>query len=309
MPAWSAPPAERHEGDRHRARAELRRDALSGHLVVVAPGRALRPGAATARIAGATAEELETCPFCEGREDRTPPETLALPPRRPADSPGWRVRAVPNLYPAFERQEVVVHSPHHVRTFAELDDEQIDLVAHAWRLRAQSGDGYLHALINEGKLGGASLAHSHSQLVWIPVDPPALRAERGEPCRLCALLASERAEGTHVVEDADGAVVLCPPAGRVPYELLIAPLEHEADAFSSACLAAALRLLRDAVRRLHAIEGAVAWNAWVHGGEHWHVEALPRLTIPAGVELGAGISVNPMPPEDAAAALRDVGDV
>jgi UDPglucose--hexose-1-phosphate uridylyltransferase len=111
------------------------------------------------------------------------------------------------------------------------------------------------------------------------------------------------------VEEAAGAVLLCPPAGRVPYELLIAPLAHEADPFSSPCLAAALRLLRDAIRRLRAIEGAVAWNAWVHGGEHWHVEALPRLTIPAGVELGAGISVNPLPPEDAAAGLRNVGGV
>jgi UDPglucose--hexose-1-phosphate uridylyltransferase len=275
----------------------------------VAPGRALRPGATTGRISDPTDDELETCPFCEGREDRTPPETLALPPREPPDSPGWRVRVVPNLYPAFERQEVVVHSPRHVRTFAELDDDQIGLVAEAWRLRAQSGGGYLHALINEGKLGGASLAHSHSQLVWIPVDPPALREERGEPCRLCALVAAERAERTRVVEESSGAIALCPPAGRVPYELLIAPLAHEADAFSSTCLAAALRLLRDAIRRLRALEGAVAWNAWVHTGEHWHVEVLPRLTIPAGVELGAGISINPMPPEDAAAALRNVRGV
>ena len=273
----------------------------------MAPGRALRPGAVTARIAGPTDEELETCPFCEGREGRTPPETLALPPREPPDAPGWRVRAVPNLYPAFERQEVVVHSPHHVRTFAELDDEQVGLVAEAWRQRAAVDGGYLHALINEGKLGGASLAHSHSQLVWIPVDPPALRDERGEPCRLCALLADERSGGTRIVEEADGAVALCPPAARVPYELLIAPLEHEADAFASPSLATALRLLRDAIRQLRVLEGAVAWNAWVHAGEHWHVEALPRLTIPAGVELGAGISINPLPPEDAAGALRAAG--
>jgi UDPglucose--hexose-1-phosphate uridylyltransferase len=268
----------------------------------VAPGRALRPGAATARIPEPADDEHEGCPFCEGHENRTPPETLALPPREPRDGPGWRVRVVPNLYPAFDRQEVVVHSPRHVRTFAELDDTQVDLVAEAWRLRAESGEGYLHALINEGKLGGASIAHSHSQLVWLPFDPPALADERGG---LRALLADERAEGTRVVEEAGGVIAVCPSAGRVPFELLIAPLEREPDAFASPRLATALRLVRDAIRRLRALEGAVAWNAWVHTGNHWHVEVLPRLTIPAGVELGAGIAINPLPPEDAAAALRN----
>ena len=83
-----------------------------------------------------TPEELESCPFCEGREDRTPPEVLALPADgRAPDTPGWRVRVVPNLYPAFARQEVVIHSPRHVRTFADLTDDEIDLVAEVWRAR------------------------------------------------------------------------------------------------------------------------------------------------------------------------------
>ena len=98
----------------------------------------------------ATQEELDSCPFCEGREDRTPPETLALPAREPPDSPGWRVRVVPNLYPAFERQEVVVHSRDHKRSFAELDDEEVAFVADAWRLRRDAHpEGYLHALVIE----------------------------------------------------------------------------------------------------------------------------------------------------------------
>jgi galactose-1-phosphate uridylyltransferase len=58
-------------------------------------------------------DELEKCPFCAGREDRTPPETLRV-------GDPWRVRVVPNLYPAFERQEVVVHTPRHARSLAEL---------------------------------------------------------------------------------------------------------------------------------------------------------------------------------------------
>jgi galactose-1-phosphate uridylyltransferase len=89
---------------------------------VIAPGRARRPGAFLGAIEDPTPEELANCPFCAGREDRTPPQTLVLPEAGP-----WTVRVVPNLYPALERQEVVVHSPRHVRTFAELEDAELDL--------------------------------------------------------------------------------------------------------------------------------------------------------------------------------------
>ena len=123
-----------------RSRAEpLRRDPISGRHVYVAPGRGRRPGAFLGRIEEANPEELETCPFCEGRGDRTPPEVLALgrPDGEPPDSPGRTVRVVPNLYPALGNQEVVVHSPRHRRTFAELDDRgSSSLVAEAWRERA-----------------------------------------------------------------------------------------------------------------------------------------------------------------------------
>ncbi len=101
----------------------LRRDPVSGRLVAIAPGRARRPGAGHALIEPPTQEELDQCPFCRGREDRTPPETLRLP--EGADD--WVVRVVPNLYPAVERQEVVVHSAEHKRLFADLTDEELGL--------------------------------------------------------------------------------------------------------------------------------------------------------------------------------------
>jgi len=89
---------------------------------------------------------------------------------------------VPNLYPAFERQEVVVHSPRHVRTFADLTDEEIAGVARAWGDRREAahreGFAYVHALVNEGLAAGSSLGHSHSQLVWLREVPPAVALER-----------------------------------------------------------------------------------------------------------------------------------
>jgi UDPglucose--hexose-1-phosphate uridylyltransferase len=236
-----------------------------------------------------TAEELVNCPFCVGREDRTPPETLRL-------GDPWRVRVVPNLYPAFERQEVVVHAPEHARSVAELDDAQLAFVAAAWqRRRHDEPAGYLHALINEGKVAGGSLAHSHSQLVWLADAPPAVTAER----ELGATLED------NVVLERGGVVAVLPRAGRVPYEALIAPSGPDSDPWGGGALATALQLLAELTRRLHALGGGpIPLNAWLHAGPWWHLEVFPRLTVLAGIELGAGIYVNTLPPEEASKDLR-----
>lgn len=282
-------------------------------MVAIAPARAARPGAKSGELDPPSEEELVSCPFCEGREDRTPPEVLALPvvAGREPDTPGWQVRVVPNLYPAFAGQEVVVHGPEHTRSLAELDDALLELVAEAWRRRARArreeGLTHLQALVNEGREAGASLTHSHSQLVWLPEEPPLSAAEAGEPCRICAAIELELREGTRVVAERDGVVLLCPWAGRMPYELLVAPVEHEPDGFDSEALGTALALAADGLRRLRAVEGPRPANLWLHNGSHWHLELLPRLTILAGLELGAGVYLNPLAPEQAAEALREAG--
>ena len=269
--------------------------------MVVAPARARRPGAGRDAIEPAAPDELETCPFCDGREDRTPPETLALGRvGGEPDTPGWRVRVVPNLYPAFERQEVVIHSPKHVRSLADLDDAQLEVVADAWRERAAANRevGYLHALVNEGRAAGATLPHSHSQLVWLRDEPPALTAE--SPDAIAGLLARDDLR----VAERDGVVATAHPAGRGQYELLIAPAERDGNPFAGSGLGTALQLLAETIRRLRAVEGPAPWNAWLHAGDWWHVEVLPRLSVMAGIELGAGVYVNTLAPEHAAAALR-----
>jgi UDPglucose--hexose-1-phosphate uridylyltransferase len=290
---------------------ETRRDPISGRTVVIAPARAKRPGVQRGELERETREELERCPFCEGREDRTPPEVFAVaPPGREPDTPGWQVRVVPNLYPAFDRQEVVVHSPRHVRSLADLAEEEIAPIGLAWeqRIEAARGDGfpYVQILLNEGREAGASLPHSHSQLVWLQESPPEPAAElqnlREEDCALCDLLARN---GHLMIESADDLALLAHPAGRAPYELLVAPTEHRPEGDAD-LYATALRLLRSGVRRLGTLEGLVPINAWTHSGGHWHLEVLPRLTVLAGLELGAGLFVNSMPPEDAATALRNV---
>jgi UDPglucose--hexose-1-phosphate uridylyltransferase len=227
---------------------------------------------------------------------------------RDADTPGWQVRVVPNLFPAFERQEVVVHVPRHARSLTELDEEELGRIAQAWRHRAETarseGFAYVHAFVNEGREAGASLPHSHSQLLWLREPPPAVAAETSGVCGLCTVLGDR---DSYEITAREGLVLLAAPAGRLPYELLLAPTAHTGEgAFESELLPSALGLLGDAIRRLHAVEGAVPLNAWVHDGDHWHIEIVPRLSVLASIELGAGIYVNTVPPETAAAALRKV---
>src|SRR5206468_1927677 len=142
-----------------------------------------------------TEEELISCPFCEGREDKTPPETFALRPEGgEKNGPGWTVRVVPNLFPVFAVHEVVISTPRHVRSFADLNTAEIGGVATAWRERARAlrGSGYVHALLNEGREAGASLMHTHTQLAVVPEVPPAVALEEAPgDCTICAHLGSE----------------------------------------------------------------------------------------------------------------------
>jgi UDPglucose--hexose-1-phosphate uridylyltransferase len=177
---------------------------------------------------------------------------------------------------------VVVHSPDHKRSFAELSDEELSYLT---QVVAQS-DGFW--LVNEGRQAGSSLPHVHSQLAYTSEPLPALLTESaagaGEVLALDELVVAERGGQRAVVH----------PAGRLPYELLIDASEIEP----------ALWLLRDCVTRLHSVEGPVPWNAWLHRGERPHIEVVPRVSVLAGLELGAGIYVNSLDPSEAVARLR-----
>jgi UDPglucose--hexose-1-phosphate uridylyltransferase len=215
----------------------------------------------------------------------TPPQVLVLPEEGP-----WSVRVVPNLYPAFERHEVVVHSPRHVRSIAELSPGEIDLVAEAWRRRGEAVPGNVFPLLNEGRDAGASLPHSHSQLVWLPDE--LVPAEKARP------------RGAPFLEDR-GLTAVCPWASRVPYECVIHPAEPERDALASPLLAPALGLLAELVRRLQALEGSVALNAWLeHNADDWRIVLLPRLTVFAALEIGAEVFVDTLAPDEAARRLQ-----
>ncbi len=330
------------------APGELREDPFSGRLVAIAAGRATRPEAFL-RDVGPSRGTLG-CPFCPGNEHMTPPEVWAdREPGTAPDTPGWLVRVVPNKFPAFSRpwgssdpsgpagpanpdgglyraspsagvHEVVIHSPDHYATLAELAEKQTALVLGAYRARllAHRDDpfGSIVVIVNQGRTAGASLEHPHSQLIATAERPELVRAElerlAGPDCAACAVAARERG-GERSVEETPGLLAICPWASSMPYEALILPLEHRAR-FEEGDESADLELAGALGRVLRRFAGAVGprapYNLVLHSAPpgvddfHWHLHLLPRLTTYGGFELGTGIVINVVDPDQAAAGLR-----
>ena len=293
---------------------ELRRNRVSGKVVIVAPGRAARPHDVAPGPSPA-------CPFCPGNEALTPPEIEARPPPGGApDTPGWSLRVVPNKYPALAGlHEVVVHSPDHTAELEDLapDDLTAIVACYQRRIAAQldGGAAAVTLVVNRGLGSGASLEHPHAQLFATPIVPPLLQDELMEFERhrnrfgTCVLCEEAESAGERLVFDGE-YVAWTPTAARFQYELWLAPAAHDADvrAAEPAPLGEALR------RALVAVKTATAGapcNLWLHtapadlrGPFHWHIEIAPRLSGIAGFELGSDIGIVSVEPADAAAALR-----
>jgi UDPglucose--hexose-1-phosphate uridylyltransferase len=318
---------------------ELRQDPLSGRWAAISTGRAARPEAFL-REEGPVRGPLG-CPFCPGNEHMTPPEVWADRDGGTADGPGWRVRVVPNKFPAFAghagppveagaglyraaptagAHEVVIHNPDHFATLADLDEPDAARVTAAWRLRLEARHdedlGAAVVIVNQGRLAGASLEHPHSQVFATAVRPALVQAELErlgrDDCAACAILNKERG-GERVVADVGGLVTLCPWASTAPFEALILPDQHLPsldDPLGPGDLTLA-RALGGLLRRLDAAVGARApYNLVLHAAPprtddfHWHLHLLPRLTTYGGFELATGIVINVVDPDQAAAALR-----
>ena len=323
---------------------EVRIDTLSGLKVIVAGDRATRPGGGFA-VEPAPPVDAEADPFAEGHEERTPPEVYAVRPGGGASNgPGWKVRVVPNLYPAlapdapepppeanpdlFAAQaatgghEVIVNAPEPVGTLAELAPEQVAVALDAWRARigAHPEASYVHVMVNERREAGSSLPHTHAQLYALPFVPAAVARERerfgayatrtmGQNL-LEDLVAEEVRRRERIVAIDDEAVLLSPWAARLPFQLMLVPRRPRVRFEDEGPTGAAL--LHDALKRLERRLGASPpLNLWVRtaprGAEHWcwRIDVVPRLTHLAGLELGTGVHLNVLAPEQAAAELRD----
>jgi UDPglucose--hexose-1-phosphate uridylyltransferase len=223
--------------------------------------------------------------------------------------------------PATGRHEVIIHAPMHHTSMTTLPPDQFVTALAAWRERLveYSDAAWVHLMVNEGVSAGASLPHTHAQLYALSFVPVVAARERERftahntrtlgGCLLCDLLQEEVRRRERVVAFDDDAVLLTPFASRTPYELQLVPRRH-ATTFAEAEPSSAA-LLRDGLNLLARVLGAPPpLNMWLRtaprGAEHyhWRIDVLPRLTQLAGLELGAGINVNVLAPEQAASDLR-----
>ncbi len=344
--------------------AESRVDPLTGNWTIFAPHRDDRPEEFVDR-SEAVSKHLE-CPFCPGNELTTPPPVWVARVSDTESSTDaladqsidhltddWSVRVVPNKYPAvdpvkidrhsdcdsglFQRapirggHEVIIESRQHVQSLTELDLAEVLLVFQAYQNRLRywrtvPGISYISAFKNVGGFAGASLRHTHSQLIATDRMPPAIgasiqrmnrhRASTG-CCLQCDLVRAELKAKRRVVWHDDSVIAFCPFASRLPMLISITTLEHQA-CFEDLCdkaIESVSRLVVRVVSWLEKIRPGTSYNYCLHtrppaadeqpDAFHWSIEIFPRMTRVGGFEWSSQCMINPILPEVAAAKYRN----
>jgi len=338
---------------------ELRYDPLRDRWVIISPERAKRPSDYSVEEESNN-KEIDNCPFCEGNEDKTPPEVFAIrSSHTKPDSPGWRVRVVPNKFPALRIEdkairygvgvfdvasgagahEVIIETPQHEKTLGDLPVDWISdvLIAYRQRIRDLFGDPrfrYVLVFKNYRSRAGASISHTHSQLIATPMVPTVVKEElracrelyrTKERCLICDIIKQESEYRERVIYENDNYMVWAPFASSFPFETWIMPKVHLHD-FSELGdmgireLALVLKVTLLSIKNLlhdppynfvlHIAPPPFKrpgqpqhWDSIEHD-YHWHIEMIPRLTSIAGFEWGTGLFINPTPPEVASDYLR-----
>lgn len=328
---------------------ELRKDPIIGRWVIISTERGKRP-------MDFKREKREAvggfCPFCPGNEDKTPPEVLAFrDPLSTPNAPGWKIRVVPNKFPALQIEgeldkrgngiydmmrgvgahEVLIESADHAKSLACLPDDHIERIF--WALRDRSVDlnkdprfKYVLIFKNWGEEAGASLEHSHIQLIATPIIPKRAMEELGgakfhfqlkERCIFCDIIKQEAEVGKRIVYSNDHFIAITPYASRFPFETWILPLEHISafEKTNTEYFSALADIMKTVLQRMDKVLDEPPYNFIIHTSPcktpdleyyHWHIEIMPKLTRVAGFEWGSGFYINPTPPEDAAQILSDL---
>ncbi len=329
---------------------ELRKDPIVNRWVIISTERGKRPNDFPSPP---KKNKKGSCPFCLGNEEMTPAEVFALRPESSlANSPGWSVRVVPNKFPALKpaegtvgraeeglfdkmdgigAHEVVIESPDHDTELEFLSGADIENCLLAFRqrfleLKKDRRFKYILIFKNHGEAAGASLEHSHCQLIALPIVPELVSEEisgsrrhfkNTERCIYCDLIGQERKDGTRVVSENERFITLCPFASRFPFEMWVLPKTHASrfEETGQELYSDLAGLLKETLLRMRGALGGPPYNFFLHtsplnrkhsGYYHWHIEIMPKLTRLAGFEQGTGFYINPTLPEEAAETLRNV---
>jgi len=330
---------------------ELRKDPVLGRWVIISTERAKRPKdfkfePETRRVSP------QECPFCPGNESATPPEIFADRENDSApNTPGWHLRVIANKFPAlriegdinrrgegiYDRMngigahEVIIETPDHAKDLVDLDPKSFENVINAYQQRIldlKKDSRFRYAMIfkNFGAAAGASLEHSHSQLVATPVIPKRVIEEMDgakryheyrERCIFCDIVVQETRDRKRLINENNSFIMICPFAPRFPFETWILPRNHVSN-FEDATkeeLADLASILKDGLTRLKKALNTPPYNFIIHTTPitlkgidfyHYHLEIIPVLTHIAGFEWGTGFYINPTAPEESASYLKNI---
>jgi len=327
---------------------ELRRDPIIGRWVIIASERSARPS--DYKIPEPPPEDVSKCPFCSGNEAMTPSEILAYyDPGRLPNAKGWWLRVIPNKYPALKVEgedersadgmydrmngigahEVIVETPNHFETMAEMENKRVEDIFWAFRdrmldLRKDKRFQYVLVFKNHGRPAGATLSHPHSQLIALPMVPIRVMQEmKGakayfeykERCVFCDIIHEERAVQKRLVAENESFICVTPYASRFPYETWIIPKVHYChyESIKKGDITLLAQMMKTVWGKYRALLKDPPLNLTIHTTPmrdpdtpyyHWHIEIMPKLTHVAGFEVGSGFYINSTPPELAAELLR-----
>lgn len=223
----------------------------------------------------------------------------------------------------------VIITRDHIKSIADLNEAELDLVLRSFierisALKKEDCIEYVLVFHNYGPKAGASVFHPHSQLIALPIIPPGvsrslagsrLYFEKNGKCAHCAILDFELADKSRLIYENDDYIAICPFASHVSFEMRIYPRKHSAhfEDIGQKSRENLATTLKEVLSRLKITMNDPDYNFFIHTAPakqnnadhyHWHIEILPRTSIWAGVELGTGIEVIAVPPEEAAQLLR-----
>lgn len=326
---------------------ELRKDPISERWVIISIERGKRP--ADFLSPSLKRKEGGFCPFCPGSEYTAPPEIIAFRPENtPPNSPGWTLRVVPNKFPVLHihgdlqkkgegvfdimtgigAHEVIIETADHQLSLSTMPQKSVEdmLWAYYFRLTDLKKDKrfkYVLIFKNEGDAAGATMEHTHSQLIALPIVPKTVKEEMEsskkyyevkERCLFCDMINQELGFGKRVIHENERYAALSPFAPRDPFETWILPKRHESN-FSppDKSFSDLAEILQRILKQLDKVLDTPPYNFILHSSPfkeeinnyyHWHIEILPRLTKRAGFEWGTGFFINPTPPEEATKFMR-----
>lgn len=316
--------------------SEFRQSRFNQRWVLVAKDRARRPHQFPEQVAVSPNRD----PFdpvnltSDGIRDALPTvadwRVIAIDNAFPFLTPGADPDLRGRIRDGYGHHEIIIHSPDRDRDFEHFEPSQteavIELYVRRYReLAAQPHIKHVQIFTNRGPAAGASVRHPHSQIVALPIVPGAVqrlvetaKAYHAETGKSVAddELAEERDAADRVVGETDHFLVYCPFAPHVDYHVRILPKAGGArfEAITDEERSDLAKVINDIYRRLNGVAGIPAYNAFIRtapvhqpdlAGFRWHIDIIPHLGTPGGLEISTGLDVVTVAPETAAATLRN----